>query len=74
MTTVLKFVLFCLFVYAMAIGFYRVYRLLNEKIIGGQTLLQVLGFAVLLIVANLFLFTTGLFLFIKLYDYLSLSK
>ena len=72
MLTILKLVLFGLFIYVMLIGFYRAFRLLNVKITGSRTFLQVIGYAMLLIVLNLLLFFAGIYLFLKLYMFLSM--
>lgn len=72
MTAVFKLVLIGLFLYAMINGFYKTYRLLNDKITGSRTLLSVVGFALLLILLNLLLFLAGLFVFLKAYEFLSL--
>lgn len=71
MATAIKFILFCVFVYAMILGFLRLYKLLNNKIIGSQTMTGVVGYALLLLAANVLLFFGGLALFYKLYVYLS---
>jgi hypothetical protein len=67
----IRIVLFCLFSYAMIIGFYKLYRKLNDKIMGSHTLFQLIGFALLLILANSLLFVGGLFVFFKVYAYLT---
>jgi hypothetical protein len=72
MNNVLKLVLFGLFVYVMILCFYRTYRLLNDKITGSQTLFQVIGYALLLILTNLLLFGVGTFLFLQVYAFLTL--
>ena len=72
MTAVFKLVLIGLFLYAMINGFYKAYRMLNDKITGSQTLLGVVGFALLLIFINLVLFCGGIFVFLKVYEFLSL--
>jgi hypothetical protein len=55
----------------MIIGFYKLYRKLNDKIMGSHTLFQLIGFALLLILANSLLFVGGLFVFFKVYAYLT---
>lgn len=72
MATILKLFLFCLFVYGMIIGFYRLYKALNARIIGANTMAGVAGYALLLICANLVLFFGGIVLFYQLYHFLSL--
>ncbi|HEY1020860.1 MAG TPA: hypothetical protein VGE06_01045 [Flavisolibacter sp.] len=72
MTAVFKLVLIGLFLYAMINGFYKTYRMLNDKITGSRTLLGVVGFALLLIFVNLLLFLAGMFVFLKVYEFLSL--
>jgi len=71
MEIILKVLLPCFFVYAMVLLFYRLYKLLNDKITGSRTLLQVVGYSLLLIVANVVLFFGGLLLLFEAYLYLS---
>ncbi|HVF95890.1 MAG TPA: hypothetical protein VM871_01130 [Flavisolibacter sp.] len=71
MEIVLKVLLPLLFVYGMIVGFYRLYVLLNDKITGSRSLLQLVGYALLLILANLLLFFGGLLLLFKAYLYLA---
>lgn len=67
MDALLKFVFPVLFAALMVIGFYRLYRLLNEKITGSHTLTQVLAYALLLFLSCCALFFGGLLLLFKIY-------
>jgi flagellar biosynthesis protein FlhB len=69
MNTVLKLVLFFLFLYFMINGFYRLYRFLNKRIMQSPSPLGVLGFTLLLIVVNVLLFCAGLVVFLKVYEF-----
>lgn len=71
MSVIFKLVVTALFVYLMILGFYQLYVRLNDKITGSKTILQLVGYALLLIVANLLLFFGGLLLLFKVYLYLS---
>ena len=73
MSNVLKLVLFGLFVYVIGLGFYRTYRLLNNKIMASSTLLQVVAYALLLILTSLLLFCVGTFLLLQVYAFLTLT-
>lgn len=70
MYIVLKIILPLLIVYGMIVGFYRLYKLLNDKIIGSRTLLQLAGYSLLLIAANIVLFFGGLLFLFEVYLYL----
>lgn len=74
MHTIIKLVLFGLFIYAMINGFLNLYRFLNGKIAGSQTLPGVLGVALILVLANLVLYCLGIFVFLKIYEFLSLPS
>lgn len=71
MNAILKLALFLLCVYATGLAAYRLYKLLNGKIEGSQTIGHLIFYSLLLITANAGLFFGGLLLFVKLYDYLS---
>jgi ABC-type nickel/cobalt efflux system permease component RcnA len=71
MDTLLKIVFPILLASLMVIGFYKLYHSLNEKITASQTLLQVLGYALILFVSCLLLFFGGLFTLFKVYLFLS---
>ena len=71
MDALLKIVFPILVVFLMIIGFYRLYRLLNEKITGSQTLIQVFSYSLLLFLSCLGLFVGGLFLLFKMYLFLT---
>ena len=71
MQLVLKVLLPCFFVYVMVLLFYRLYKLLNDKITGSRTLLQVVGYSLLLLLANVLIFFGGLLLLFEAYLYLS---
>jgi predicted PurR-regulated permease PerM len=60
MDALLKVVFPILLAYLMIIGFYKLYSLLNEKVTGSQTLMQVLAYTVLLVLSCLVLFFGGL--------------
>lgn len=70
MYVLLKVVLPLLIVYGMIVGFYRLYVLLNDKITGSRTLLQLVGYSLLLILANVILFFGGLLFLFEVYLYL----
>lgn len=70
MYIILKVVLPLLIVYGMIIGFYRLYVLLNDRITGSRTLLQLVAYSLLLILANVVLFFGGLLFLFQLYLYL----
>jgi hypothetical protein len=71
MPTIFKLLVSALFIYLMVLGFYKLYVLLNDKITGSKNILQLVGYAMLLIVANLLLFFGGLLLLFEVYLYLS---
>jgi ABC-type nickel/cobalt efflux system permease component RcnA len=54
----------------MIIGFYKLYRALNEKIIGSQTIMQVAAYALLLFAGCFLLFFGGLLVIFKVYLFL----
>ena len=66
----LKIVVPVLLAMLMIIGFYKLYRALNDKIIGSQTMAGVAGYALLLFVSCLVLFFGGLLVIFKVYLYL----
>lgn len=70
MHVVLKVVFPLLVVYGMMVGFYRLYRLLNGKITGSNTLLAVVTYALLLVLANAVSFFGGLLFLFGVYLYL----
>jgi Ni,Fe-hydrogenase I cytochrome b subunit len=70
MDALLRIVFPILLACLMAIGFYKSYRLLNEKISGSQTLGKVLGYAFLLFLSCLILFFGGFLLMFKIYLFL----
>ena len=67
MHIVFKVVFPILVAYLMIIGFYRLYRLLNEKITGSHTLTQVLFYALVLFISCLALFVGGSFIMFETY-------
>ena len=71
MSVIFELVVTALFVYLMILGFYKLYSRMNDKITGSKTILQLVGYALLLIVANLLLFFGGLLLLFEVYLYLS---
>ena len=71
MDALIKVVFPILLAYLMIVGFYRLYRLLNEKITGSNTLTQVLFYALVLFLSCLALFVGGLFTLFKVYLLLS---
>ena len=70
MEPVLKFILFFIVFFSLAIGFYKLYRYYNEKIIG-STGWGLLGFALLLILLSAILFVGGLYLLITVFVFLA---
>ena len=70
MEAILKIVIPVLLALLMIIGFYKLYQLLNEKIIGSQTRTQVVGYALLLFVSCATLFFGGLLVIFKVYLFL----
>ena len=70
MNKILRLVLFLSFFFGVAVAGYKVYRRLNERIVSSHSGWQLLGFSLLLIAVNVLLFFGGLFLFLKLYEYL----
>ena len=71
MDTLLKVVFPILLACLMIIGFYRLYRMLNDKITGSNTLTQVLFYAFELFLSCLILFVGGLFALFKIYLFLA---
>ncbi|HUC79811.1 MAG TPA: hypothetical protein VMR70_02810 [Flavisolibacter sp.] len=70
MEAILKIVIPVLLALLMIIGFYKLYQLLNEKIIGSQTITQVVGYALVLFCSCLVLFFGGLLVIFKVYLFL----
>ena len=66
----LKIIVPVLLAMLMIIGFYKLYRALNDRIIGSQTITGVAGYALLLFVGCLVLFFGGLLVIFKVYLYL----
>ena len=71
MDTLLKVVFPVLIAYLMIIGFYRLYRLLNDKITGSNTLTGVLFYAFVLFLSCLALFVGGLYALFGIYVFLA---
>ena len=70
MEALLKIFIPLLLALLMIIGFSKLYQLLNEKIIGSQTMMQVVSYALLLFVGCLMLFFGGLLVIFKAYLFL----
>ena len=70
MDSLLKIIIPLLLAMLMIIGFYKLYRALNDKIIGSQTMTGVAGYALLLFISCLALFFGGLLVIFKTYLYL----
>lgn len=66
----LKIIVPVLLAMLMIIGFYKLYRALNDKIIGSQTMAGVAGYALLLFFGCLALFFGGLLVIFKTYLFL----
>lgn len=70
MDSLLKIIIPVLLALLMIIGFYKLYRALNDKITGSQTMTEVVGYALLLFAGCLGLFFGGLLVIFKVYLYL----
>ena len=70
MDALIKIFLPVLLALLMIIGFYKLYRALNDKIIGSQTMTEVAAYALLLFLSCSVLFFGGLLVIFKVYLFL----
>ena len=71
MEPVLKLVLFVLIFSSMVVGFFRAYKIYNEKIISASSGWALFGFALLLIIICALIFVSGLYLLLNVFVYLA---
>jgi hypothetical protein len=71
MEPILKLLLFLVFFSAIGVAGYKIYQYFNTKIRGSNTWLELLGYTLLLILANVVLFFGGLYLLVRIYAWVA---
>ena len=71
MLPVFKLFIFLTFLLFMGIAGYKAYHFLNNKIRGSSNGWELLGFSLMLVLANVVLFFGGLWVLVKVYGFLS---
>jgi hypothetical protein len=71
MEPILKLLLFLVFLAAAGVAGYKVYQFFNNKVRASNTWLEVIGYTLLLILANVVLFFGGLYLLVRVYAWVA---
>jgi len=73
MYELIKLIIFLIVLSSMAILGYWCYRKVNQRIIASETVVSLIFYSLILVIANVILLVGGIFILIKTYDFLSFS-